>query len=141
MFTLSNMNTDISDIDDIQIKGYTHVVVFVSFIVIINLLNFYQSLNTFSGIAKLITSLAISFIFYTLLGRSFIMVALSLRKKTNKWFYWSKIKSLQETNNSNIENVKNSIYQLNNLKFTVLFYLLGLFYAYFCAILSLLITR
>lgn len=141
MFTLSNMNTDISDIDDIQIKGYTHVVVFVSFIVIINLLNFYQSLNTFSGIAKLITSLAISFIFYTLLGRSFIMVALSLRKKTNKWFYWSKIKSLQETNNSNIENVKNSIYQSNNLKFTVLFYLLGLFYAYFCAILSLLITR
>lgn len=135
------MNTDISDIDDIQIKGYTHVVVFISFITLINFVSFYYTLNTFSGIAKFITSLAISFIFYTLLGRSFIMVALSLRKKTNKWFYWSKIKSLQEKNDSNIENIKHSIYQANNLKFTVLFYLLGLFYAYFCAILSLLITR
>lgn len=125
------------DVEDICIQGQTHVFVFIFIILAASYLNFAHQLNTTTGIVKFILTVVISLIAYTLLGKSFLMVTLALRKRVNKWFYWPKIK---ESENQTIEE-KNQIYRKSNQKFLILFYFLGVFYAYFCVALALLITH
>lgn len=138
----SNQPPWLADIDNIKINNFY---VFV-FITVIFLSSFFYAQPTTANTQSIVVFVVIllsSLFLYSALSKTFLAVALMLKRKANKWFFWPYVN--KNGGLRKIENAENPFFiqatKKANRAFIFLFYGWGIFYSYFCVVLSTLFVK